>query len=61
MRRLVIAALALGFGFSSAAYAATPCRDASGKFIKCAPVPPTKCRDAKGKFTKCEPALGKSG
>ena len=37
------------------AYAA-PCRDAKGKFIKCAPKPAAKkasCKDAKGKFTKC--------
>jgi hypothetical protein len=47
--------------------AAKPCKDAKGKFIKCAPAPvptpaassatpaaaTTKCRDAKGKFTKC--------
>lgn len=35
---------------------AAPCRDAKGKFIKCAPAPkpkPKSCRDAKGKFIKC--------
>ena len=34
---------------------AAPCRDAKGKFIKCAPAPakPKTCRDAKGKFIKC--------
>jgi hypothetical protein len=61
MRRSVIAALALGFAFSTCAYAA-PCRDANGKFIKCAPpVPASKCRDANGKFTKCQPGPGKTG
>ena len=36
--------------------AAAPCRDAKGKFIKCAPAAaakPTRCKDAKGKFAKC--------
>lgn len=35
---------------------AAPCRDAKGKFIKCAPAPKvaTKCRDTKTKkFAKC--------
>lgn len=33
---------------------AAPCRDAHGKFIKCAPKPVAKhCKDAKGKFAKC--------
>lgn len=35
---------------------AAPCRDAKGKFIKCAdkaPAKPTRCKDAKGKFAKC--------
>lgn len=35
--------------------AATPCRDAKGKFITCPKPKPEKCRDAKGKFTKCPP------
>lgn len=61
MRRFAVVALALGFAFSASAYAA-PCRDPSGKFIKCAPpVPASKCRDANGKFTKCQPGPGKSG
>jgi len=50
---LVAAALVAG---STPSIAATPCRDAKGKFIKCppkAPAKPTKCRDAKGKFAKC--------
>jgi hypothetical protein len=53
---LVFAAMAL---VASPLTAATPCRDAHGKFIKCAPKPsamakPKQCRDAKGKFVKCK-------
>jgi hypothetical protein len=52
---LVLAALAF---VASPLTAATPCRDAHGKFIKCPPKPAAKaklkqCRDAKGKFIKC--------
>ena len=63
MRRLTIAFAVLGFSFGTWAHAAVPCRDASGKFLKCASAPakPTKCRDAKGKFTTCSPGPGKSG
>lgn len=35
---------------------AAPCRDAKGKFVKCAEKAPAKkqvCKDAKGKFAKC--------
>lgn len=35
---------------------AAPCRDAHGKFIKCAQAAakaPVHCKDAKGKFVKC--------
>lgn len=36
---------------------AAPCRDAHGKFIKCAQhaaaKAPAHCKDAKGKFAKC--------
>lgn len=50
-------ALVVALSSASAAYAAAPCRDAKGKFIKCpaatAPAKPTKCKDAKGKFAKC--------
>jgi hypothetical protein len=38
------------------ASAATPCKDAKGKFIKCppaAPPKPVRCKDAKGKFAAC--------
>lgn len=36
--------------------AATHCRDAHGKFIKCTekkPAKPVRCKDAKGHFAKC--------
>ena len=61
MHRLLLASLVLGFAFSTTAQAAAPCRDASGKFVKCAPAPAKKCRDAGGKFTACTPGPGKSG
>ena len=52
---LVLAAIAL---VASPLIAATPCRDAHGKFIKCptkaAPAKAKACRDAKGKFIKCK-------
>lgn len=35
---------------------AAACRDAKGKFTKCAdkaPAKATKCKDAKGRFAKC--------
>lgn len=50
-----VAMLALAGGAASAAQ----CRDAHGKFIKCATVkaaPTTRCHDAHGKFVKCPPA-----
>lgn len=56
VRQLTAAALSLTLlvGLSSPAFAA-PCRDAHGKFVKCAPKPaaPKRCKDAKGKFAKC--------
>jgi hypothetical protein len=72
MKRLYFAILAIVFGLSisggltSTAQAApkpaaTPCRDAAGKFTKCkapAPTPKPKatpCRDKNGKFVKCTP------
>ena len=59
MRRSFILAATAVFALASASasFAAAPCRDAKGKFIKCpaasAPAKPTKCKDAKGKFAKC--------
>ena len=57
MRRVIVALSALGLIAGSApALAATHCRDAKGKFVKCtkkAPAKPVKCRDAKGHYAKC--------
>lgn len=57
MRKLLLALTAVGlFAGSVPSLAAAPCRDAKGKFIKCAkkaPAKPTKCRDAKGHYAKC--------
>jgi len=57
MRKLMIGLSALGLVASSApTFAAAPCRDAKGKFVKCtkpAPATPKKCRDAKGHYAKC--------
>lgn len=50
-----LAVLALMAGGAVPALAA-PCKDAKGKFVKCAPKPVAKkgpCKDAKGKFIKC--------
>ena len=61
MKKLVLALCACGLLAGSApAFAAAPCHDKSGKFIKC-PKPaakvaakPKMCRDAKGHFAKCK-------
>ena len=53
MRSFVILAVALSMAATSAT--AAPCRDAHGKFMKCAPMAPKHCRDAKGRFAKCSP------
>jgi hypothetical protein len=60
MKRLLVTAMTflfiatLGSGIASA----KTCRDAKGKFTKCATTmaapKPKPCRDAKGKFTKCK-------
>jgi hypothetical protein len=58
-------AFVVALSSASAAYAAAPCRDAKGKFIKCpapaSPAKPTKCKDAKGKFAKCGTPGAKPG
>jgi hypothetical protein len=57
MKRLLsaIASVAMLASFGSLAEAkAPPCRDAKGKFIKCADKKPApRCRNAKGQFAKC--------
>lgn len=52
--RLFLVALTATALLSTPAFAA-PCRDAKGKFVKCAKAPakPTRCKDAKGRFAKC--------
>ena len=56
MRLAVLAAAALSLAVAGNAFAAAPCKDAKGKFIKC-PTPaaakPIRCKDGKGKFAKC--------
>jgi hypothetical protein len=60
MRRTLVLVAALSVSFTAlSAYPvlAAPCKDAKGKFTKCAP--PAKpvvvrCKDAKGKFAKCD-------
>ena len=49
--RTFILLTALATAITGSAYAA-PCRDAHGRFMKCAPVP-AHCRDAHGRFAKC--------
>ena len=57
MRKIIVALSAIGWIATSApSLAATQCRDAHGRFVKCAakaPAKPTKCRDSKGHFAKC--------
>jgi hypothetical protein len=54
IRKVLFAAASIAL-LSSPALAA-PCRDAKGKFIKCAtpaPVQSARCKAANGKFAKC--------
>ena len=57
MPKLIIALSVLGLITGSAPVAAaTHCRDAKGKFVKCtkaSAAKATRCKDAKGKFAKC--------
>jgi hypothetical protein len=52
---LILASAALIATASAPVFAAAPCKDARGKFIKCPPPPPARqvCKDARGKFVKC--------
>ncbi|MBS0502899.1 MAG: hypothetical protein JSS55_03670 [Proteobacteria bacterium] len=57
MLRNLALALSLAAMAGAPAYAA-PCRDAHGKFIKCAKTPtpakaPVRCKGTNGKFVKC--------
>ena len=54
IRNFMLAAASIAL-LSTPALAA-PCRDAKGKFIKCAttaPAKPVRCKAANGKFAKC--------
>lgn len=54
IRNMMLAAASIAL-LSTPALAA-PCRDAKGKFIKCAtaaPAKPMRCKNAKGRFAKC--------
>ena len=56
MRIPLAASVALAFAVAGIAPAlAAPCKDAKGKFIKCAPAPKPamRCKSATGKFMKC--------
>ena len=59
---LAFAAFALIATAGAPSFAAKPCRDTKGHFIKCpvkAPAKPVRCKDAKGKFAKCGTAGAK--
>ena len=51
----LLTALTIAATLAAGSASAAPCRDAKGKFIKCATAPAaaSKCRDAKGHFAKC--------
>lgn len=54
MLKALFTAVALTL-FASASVQAAPCRDAQGKFVKCATTKTkaAQCKDAQGKFAKC--------
>lgn len=55
LKALILSVAVVGAAAPLAAEAAA-CRDAKGKFVKCAstaPAKPTRCKDPKGKFAKC--------
>jgi hypothetical protein len=52
MKKLVLALSALSLLAGSAPSIAANCRNAKGKFVKCAK--PKQCRDAKGHYAKCK-------
>ena len=63
-RKLMIAGASLAMLAAASPSIAAPCRDAHGKFVKCAtkpatPAKATRCKDAKGKFVKCGTAGAK--
>lgn len=57
MKKFVLALCAFGvLAGSVPSFAAAPCRDKNGKFIKCPQVKAKakQCRDAKGHYMKCK-------
>ena len=53
MKSLLIALTGLSLlAAATPSFAAAPCKDKHGKFMKC-PAKPQACRDSKGHFTKC--------
>ncbi|WP_242138840.1 hypothetical protein [Sphingomonas sp. TREG-RG-20F-R18-01] len=54
MRKIILAASILAFAAGTAPALAAPCKDAKGRFMKCATATPkpTRCR-LNGKFAKC--------
>jgi hypothetical protein len=55
MYRFALALAATAMLAAPVTAAGTRCRDAHGKFMKCAPTPkkPVRCKTANGKFAKC--------
>jgi len=56
MRKMMSALIGMGLLTAATPSLAASCRDAKGKFIKCAekaPVKATRCKAANGKFAKC--------
>lgn len=55
MKIIVALITAASLAAIPAVSSAAPCRDAKGKFVKCAEkkAEPKRCKDSKGKFAKC--------
>ena len=51
IRTMLTAAAVLSLA-GAPAFAAAPCKDAKGKFVKCPPKPAPRCK-LNGKFAKC--------
>ena len=53
MKKIMLALSALSLVAGSAPALAAPCKDATGKFMRC-PAKPKVCRNAKGHFARCK-------
>ena len=54
MKKFLLALTAVSLVAGSApSFAAAPCKDKKGRFVKC-PAKPKVCRNAKGHFAKCK-------